>query len=163
MESMPGDTVTKQEMKQRGIYIIPGDRGGLELRSIHSTRSFLVDVLLTEGFIENYHYNDALIFMDLRRAYESSMGIKWVRVDVKPDEGEERGLPTGEAANRYDAIRHQMGIKRAATVACIVASSFEQFNNLRAEAKDVYRIAFEDLTKAMEEVEKRLNETLAKI
>jgi hypothetical protein len=156
-EVIKGDVLTKSEMKKRGVYIIAGDRGGIEFRSIHAG-SLIADNLLSLGFIEHYHYNDAMVFMDLRRAFEAAMGVKWVRVDTTSGEA---SLSSGEAARRYDGIRHEIGVQRAATVATIIADAFEPARTLRAEINDVYRIAFEELSNAMEAVEKKLNEMLA--
>lgn len=158
-EAIRGDVLTKEEMKRRGIVMVEGTRGGMEFRSVHSHMLTIADQLLEKGFIERYHFHDAMLFMDLRRAFYAAMGIKWVRVDAS--DAQESGLSSGDASRLYDAIRHHIGVKRAASVTSIVADSFESTNVLPAFVSDVYRHAFEELTKAMEEVDKKREEVLA--
>lgn len=154
-ETIKGDVLTKEEMRFRNIRIIPGSRGGVEFRTPQPVS--IIEQLLQEGFIEYYHYYDALLLMDLRRAYEAIMGVKWIRLDSPHDSG----LSPGEASKLYDAIRHEIGVKRAASIMAMIVHSFEPSYYLRAELKNAYRAAFEELTHAMEAVDKKKEKMLA--
>lgn len=157
-DSISGSILTQDEMKMRGIFLVPTDRGGVEFRTKASYNTIAM-ILIKEGFIEDFHYTDATIFMDLRRAYETSIGIKWGHVRI---ELEDLGLTAGEASERYDAIRHTMGIKKAASITkFILVAMLEQYTPIRAEAKVVYKDAFELLTKTMMEVKKNFESSVA--
>lgn len=147
-EAIRGDVLTKAEMKMRGIRLMPSERGGIELRT-HDSANTIAIVLIQKGFIEDFHHRDASVFLDLRRAYNASQGIKWGHVDTSSS----NGLSPGESSERYDAIRHQMGIKRAATVARdIERAMLEEWMVLHEAEMNIYRRCFEDLSRAMMEV-----------
>lgn len=151
-EAMRGDVITKSEMKMRGIVLMPSERGGVELRALSSMHTIAME-LINLGFIEPFHATDASIFMDLRRAYHASQHIKWGYVNVTLDGAE---LTAGQATERYDAIRHEMGIKKAVTIARIIEQAMmEQYYRMRAEQQNVYRMAFELLSDTMLSVKRK--------
>lgn len=146
-----GDVLTKEEMKQRGIVLITTERGGFELRAKSSTSiaTWLVDM----GFVEEYEYIAATIFMDLRRAYEASQGIKWMALRDQILEG--LRLSSGEACELYDKIRREIGLKSAGKIYGIISDAIlSPYRPLIAEEANVYRIAFVTLSDAMEKVKK---------
>lgn len=129
--------------------MITTERGGIELRTQESLNTIAMQ-LVELGFIEEYHYTDATIFMDLRRAYEATLGIKWGHINLAM---ESMGLTSGEAANRYDAIRHELGLRRAARIARIITDAMlEQYSSMSATALNVYRVSFVDLSDALKKV-----------
>jgi|ERR1700741_216454 len=126
--------------------------------------------LITRGFLEPYHQWDAMVFMDLRRAYESNFGTKWGSVNISSDSA---ALSPGQATKLYDAIRHELGLPKGERVIRIVMHAvdtqalYDHKNNrpfeLVAEAANEYRHAFDKLIKAMEEVDRKREELLAKM
>lgn len=152
-EPIRGDVLTNHEMQVRGIVRTITERGGMELRTQESLQT-IARWLVDSGFIEEFHYNEATIFMDLRRAYEASMGIKWRETSAAM---ENLGLTAGEAAARYDAIRHTIGVRKAAEIApAIQQAMFNKYENLPIYALAYYKNCFEIVSKAMrEEREKR--------
>ena len=148
-----GDLFTKKEMKMRGIVLMPSQRGGVELRAKNSMGT-IAEHMQTTGFIEYYHINDASVFLDLRRAYKSSIGEKWshTKMDLS-----ELGLTSGQAAERYDAIRHKIGVKRAAVITNQIEDAMQdKYVYLPANALNIYKLAFEELSAAMLEVKNAL-------
>lgn len=153
IETLRGDVLSKDEMKRRGVKLIPGERGGFELRTTESL-STIAHWLVDMGFIEQHQRDTAFIYMDLHRAYEAAMGIKWMA--IKQDLLEGLNLNPQQATELYDAIRHEIGVKHAgdvyATVSHAMMTPFVQSHIAVIEA---YRRAFETLTKAMFEVRKK--------
>lgn len=151
-ETIRGDVLTIHEMKIRGIYIMASDRGGIELRTRDSGNTIAL-ALIGLGFIEDFHHRDASVFMDLRRAYNASMGIKWghLRIDLS-----ELGLTPGKACERYDAIRHEIGIKRAAHIAKLIEiAMLEIYRKMHEAEMNIYRYAFEELSDGMMKVKQK--------
>lgn len=158
IETFRGDVLTKDEMKMRGIRLITTERGGIELRTQESLAT-IATWLIDAGFIEEYHYTDATIFMDLRRAYEASMGIRWR--ELAPT-SESMILIAGQATEYYDNIRHQMGIRSAAKIVPVIISAMmDAYMRMPAEACNAYRLAFVRLSDAMQEVKKNRKNALA--
>lgn len=157
-EIIRGDVLTREEMKMRGICVTTTERGGFELRT-HASLETIAMFLIKKGFIEYYHYDDATIFMDLRRAYETSIGIKWGHVKI---DFESLGLTPGDASERYDAIRHMIGLTRfGLNTKFILQAMLEPYQEMRVEAWVVYKDAFERLTNAMMEVKKKYESPVA--
>jgi NTP pyrophosphatase (non-canonical NTP hydrolase) len=113
------------------------------------------------GFIEEFAYYDAMVFMDLRRAYEASQGVKWRA--MTRDLLETLGLSAGEATEIYDAVKHEIGLPRAINVInSVIEAMTNNFNDTPAVALDHYRVAIDELVDAMQEVNKARKEKLQK-
>lgn len=74
-EPIRGDILTKQEMKQRGIKLVNGTRGGIELRA--PTYEDLIATKLTErGFLDDKHLNAACDYLELKNSVYGFLSIK---------------------------------------------------------------------------------------
>jgi len=119
----------------------------------YSRMATIVDMLVTRGFVEQHQQRAAMVFMDLHRAYEASQGVKWGHTKIA-EEGAD--LTPGQAADLYDAIRHELGLPEGIdTIRLIKTAVYELAQLLDAEACNVFRTAFEELERAMEAVDKK--------
>lgn len=140
MTEFRGDVLTKAEMVARGIRLMPSDRGGVEFRTVESLHTLAME-LLSRQYIEPFHITDASILMDLRRGYHASQGNKWGMKEIQG------GM---QASERYDAIRHQIGIKRAARVLQEIEEAMTEAYRKEPHTKlNAYKEAFEELSHAM--------------
>jgi len=147
-EAMPGDTLTSKEMQQRGICLVPGTRGGAELRTLESMNT-VANHLVHIGFIELHQTHGAAIFLDLRRAFDASQGNKWTYLRDQICEG--LGLNPSEATAIYDGIRRNLGLRRAGTVYEIIYHAMlGSYSPMPIEALEIYRRSFDELECAME-------------
>lgn len=66
-EAIRGDVLTKKEMQKRGIKMIPGSFGGVELRA-PTYDVLIVTVLQQRGFVDDKHINAACDYLELKNA-----------------------------------------------------------------------------------------------
>lgn len=148
MEAIRGDVLSRQEMQRRGIVMTQTERGGIEFRTRQVT---IAQWLIDEGFIERHHADLAAIFMDLRRAYDASMGVKWLA--IRDQLLSSLQLSSGQATELYDAIRHELGVRRSGNIHNLISHAMlTDSYPLQAQVANVYRQSFEILSKAMKNV-----------
>jgi len=148
-----GDVLTKGEMAMRGIKAIPSERGGIELR-VRGSDNTIANWLERKGFIENHQIYAAFIFLDLRRAYEASMGVKWLA--LRDQLLSQLQLSPGQATSLYDDIRHEIGVERAGQVHRLVSwAMLNEATELHEAEANEYRKAFEMMEYAMKKAKEK--------
>lgn len=113
-------------------------------------------LLVNMGFIEECNYYTAMVFLDLRRAYEASQGVKWRSLG---NALQTLGLSAGEANDLYDEIKHEIGLPRAIRIfAQVIEAMNEDGQQIHEAAANAYRTAFDSLMRAMQTVNKKRRE-----
>ncbi len=115
--------------------------------------------LVSARIISESDYYDAMVFMDLRRAYEASQGVKWRSIDSSMLNA--LGIAAGDANSYYDRIKHELGLPHGIdTIRNVVrAMTSECRGYVSFSDAEKYKEAFAKLIKAMMEVSKRHRES----
>lgn len=154
---------TKREPLVNPYRLAHGDINAHVVDGVISSANIMTNTiaqrLVATRIIREHDYYDALIFMDLRRAYEASQGVKWRSLDASLLNS--LGIQAGDASSYYDRIKHELGLPEGIDVIRLVvyamATPFRGYTSVKdAES---YKLAFEKLIKAMMEVSRRNRET----
>lgn len=159
-DAVRGDVLTKAEMALRQIIATPTERGGLELRT-RGTDKTIAHWLESRGYIEQYQINAASIFLDLRRAYEASMGVKWLSLGDQLIG--QLQLTPGQATSLYDDIRHAIGVRNAGLVHRLVSWAMltEASKELHEAEANEYRKAFDLMEYGMKIAKEKQKEVVS--
>lgn len=111
--------------------------------------------LVMARIISESDYYDAMVFMDLRRAYEASQGVKWRSMDSSMLNN--LGIQAGDANSYYDRIKHELGLPHGIdTIRDVVqAMTGECRGYVSFSDAERYKYSFGKLIAAMMEVSKK--------
>jgi len=153
IEIIRGDVLTA-EMKRRAPMVM-GIRGGFNFET-PDRKTVLAD-LVKRGFIETWQEDYVWTFLELRSAWLLKSGYK--NNSLYANALLFFGAPEGRAGEIYDLVVHEIG----GNTVKIIQIMLDEAHEMHIAEIEVYRIATDNLTKAMDDVKKSLAVAMQKM
>lgn len=156
-DAINGDGLTKQEIKQRGIVLIDGTRGGIEL---HAPTYFdmIATVLSRRGFLDMKHVDAACDYLELKNSVYGFLNVKTMAGVLKTGEA---GFKRGHAESAYYIATRHLGKQNEKLI--VLAMNHEADDTLNMiMVVNAYRTAFHAVFDAMDIAKKAVAEEIEK-
>ncbi len=119
----------------------------------------ILDWFLKNGFLEMHHQAYTMTFLDLKRAHEAGMGLRWCPVNGR----EEAHLSAGDAQQCYDIICKEIGRKKIPAIVHIAEElAGDNAGICTANVAAVMRVEFDRLVDIMDNLMQKRKEALEK-
>jgi hypothetical protein len=157
IEPIQGDGLSKKEIKQRGIKIVDGTRGGLELHA-PTYDDMIVCILNRRGLLDSRHVDAACDYLELKNAVYGFLSVKTMAGILKTGEA---GFKRSHAESAYYIATRLLGRNREKIITCAMNEKGDETLEMDMVVT-AYRTAFHAVFDAMDLAKKQIAEEIEK-
>lgn len=157
LEAIRGDVLSKIEIKQRGIKMVDGTRGGVELRA-PTYNDMIATILMEKGFIEQKHLNAACDYLELKNAVYGFLNVKTMSGILRTGDS---SLSREHAEDAYYIACRYLGRNNERVIQSAMHDEADHTLTL-IMVIEAYRLAFIRAFEAMDLAKKKIAEQIEK-